>query len=64
VLRFCAAEKKGKELLPIILEIAQWSDSNLNDHLKDGAKPFVNKFKSDKEVFVQNMYTLFEKREV
>jgi DNA-binding HxlR family transcriptional regulator len=56
--------QKGKELLPIILEIAQWSDSNLNDHLKDGAKPFVNKFKSDKEVFVQNMYTLFEKREV
>ena len=55
--------QKGKELLPIILEIAQWSDRNLNDHLKDGAKPFVNKFKSNKEVFVQNMYALFDKRE-
>lgn len=55
--------QRGKELLPIILEIAQWSDNNLNDHLKDGAKPFVNKFKSDKEGFVQNMYVLFEKRE-
>ncbi|WBX75760.1 helix-turn-helix domain-containing protein [Tenacibaculum ovolyticum] len=55
--------QKGKELLPIILEIAQWSDNNLNDHLKDGAKPFVNKFKSNKEVFVENMYALFDKRE-
>ena len=55
--------QKGKELLPIIMEIAQWSDNNLNDHLQDGAKPFVSKFKSDKEEFVQNMYTLFEKRE-
>ncbi len=55
--------QRGKELLPIILEIAQWSDNNLNDHLKDGAKPFVNKFKSDKVGFVQNMYALFEKRE-
>lgn len=55
--------KKGKELLPIILEIAQWSDNNLNDHLKDGAKPFVNKFKSNKVEFVQNMYLLFENRE-
>lgn len=55
--------QKGKELLPIILEIAQWSDHNLNDHLKDGAKPFVNKFKSNKVEFVQNMYLLFESRE-
>lgn len=55
--------QKGKELLPIILEIAQWSDHNLNDHLKDGAKPFVNKFKSNKVEFVQNMYLMFENRE-
>ena len=55
--------QKGKELLPIILEIAQWSDNNLNDHLKDGAKPFVNKFKSNKESFIQNMYARFEKQE-
>jgi len=55
--------KKGQELLPIILEIAQWSDNNLNEHLKDGAKPFVNKFKSNREIFVQNMYALFDKRE-
>lgn len=55
--------QRGKELLPIILEIAQWSDTNLNDHLKDSAKPFVNKFKLNKEEFVQNMYALFEKRE-
>lgn len=55
--------QKGKELLPIILEIAQWSDNNLNDHLRDGAKPFVNKFKSNKSEFVQNMYLLFENRE-
>ena len=53
--------QKGKELLPIILEIAQWSDNNLNDHLKDGAKPFVNKFKSDKELFIENMYSMFDK---
>jgi len=55
--------QKGKELLPIILEIAQWSDNNLNDHLKDSAKPFVNKFKSNKDEFVKNMYLLFENRE-
>jgi len=55
--------QKGKELLPIILEIAQWSDNNLNNHLKDGAKPFVNKFKSNKDEFVQNMNMLFENRE-
>ncbi len=55
--------QKGKELLPIILEIAQWSDKNLNDHLKDGAKPFVYKFKLNKEVFVENMYALFNKRD-
>lgn len=55
--------QKGKELLPIILEIAQWSDNNLNDHLKDGAKPFVNKFKSNKVEFIQKMYLLFENRE-
>jgi len=55
--------QKGKELLPIILEIAQWSDNNLNDHLKDGAKPFVNKFKSNKEGFIQNMYAPLEKQE-
>ncbi|WP_299157728.1 helix-turn-helix domain-containing protein [uncultured Tenacibaculum sp.] len=54
--------KKGTELLPILLEIAQWSDKNLNDHLEDGAKPFVNKFKSNKEEFVQNMYALFKNR--
>ena len=53
--------QKGKELLPVILEIAQWSDNNLNDHLKDGAKPFVNKFKSDKELFIENMYSMFDK---
>ncbi len=56
--------QKGKELLPILLEIAQWSDHNLNDHLKDGAKPFVDKFKSNKGEFVQNMYALFENREM
>jgi DNA-binding HxlR family transcriptional regulator len=55
--------QKGKELLPIILEIAQWSHNNLNDHLKDGAKPFVNKFKSNKEGFIQNMYARLEKQE-
>lgn len=55
--------RKGKELLPILMEIAQWSDSHLNDHLKDGAKPFVNKFKSNKEEFIQNMYALYESRE-
>lgn len=55
--------QKGKELLPIILEIADWSDNNLNDHLKDGAKPFVNKFRSNKAEFIQNMYQLFESRE-
>ncbi|MFI0430537.1 winged helix-turn-helix transcriptional regulator [Mariniflexile sp. HMF6888] len=55
--------QKGQELLPIILEIAEWSDNNLNDHLKDGAKPFVNKFKSNKTEFVQKMYQLFENRE-
>lgn len=54
--------QKGKELLPIILEIALWSDSNLNDHLKDSAKSFVNKFKSNKEEFIHNMYALFEKK--
>jgi len=54
--------QKGKELLPIILEIAQWSDNNLNEHLKDGAKPFVNKFKSNKAGFIQNMYSLFDKQ--
>ncbi len=55
--------KKGQELLPIILEIAQWSDNNLNEHLKDGAKPFVNKFKSNKVGFVKNMYRYFTIRE-
>jgi DNA-binding HxlR family transcriptional regulator len=55
--------QKGKELLPILLEIAQWSDNNLNNHLKDEAKPFVNKFKSNKDVFVENMYALFDKRD-
>lgn len=55
--------QKGKELLPIILEIAQWSHNNLNDHLKDGAKPFVNKFKSNKESFIYNMYARFERQE-
>ncbi len=55
--------KKGRELLPIILEIAQWSDANINEHLKDGAKPFVNKFKLDKEAFIKNMYSLFDSRE-
>ncbi|MCF6359830.1 MAG: helix-turn-helix transcriptional regulator [Cyclobacteriaceae bacterium] len=54
--------QKGKELLPIILEIAQWSDNNLNDHLKDSAKPFVNKFKSNKDEFAKNMYLFFENR--
>ena len=52
--------KKGQELLPIILEIAQWSDNNLNEHLKDAAKPFVNSFKSNKAEFVKNMYHYFE----
>ena len=55
--------QKGRELLPILLEIAQWSDTNLNDHLEDGAKLFVNKFKSNKPEFIQNMYGLFEKRD-
>ena len=55
--------QKGKELLPIILEIAEWSDNNLNDHLKDSAKPFINKFKTNKEAFVKNMYSLFDQRE-
>lgn len=55
--------QKGMELLPILLEIAQWSDSNLNDHLKDSAKSFVNKFKSSKEEFIQNMYALYKSRE-
>ena len=55
--------QKGQELLPIILEIAQWSDNNLNEHLKDGAKPFVNKFKSNKVDFVKNMYHYFASRE-
>lgn len=55
--------QKGKELLPIILEIVQWSDKNLNNHLKDGAKPFVNKFKSNKEVFIESMYALLDKQE-
>ena len=54
--------QKGQELLPIILEIAQWSDNNLNEHLKDGAKPFVNKFKSNKDDFVKNMYQYFTTR--
>lgn len=54
--------QKGQELLPIILEIAQWSNNNLNEHLKGGARPFVNKFKSNKEAFVKNMYALFDKR--
>ncbi len=31
---------EGKELLPVILEIAQWSHNNLNGYLKDGAKLF------------------------
>jgi len=53
--------QRGIELLPILLEIAQWSDKNLNDHLKDSAKPFVSRFKSNKEEFVQGMYTHFEK---
>lgn len=55
--------KKGIELLPILLEIAQWSDTNLNDHLKNNAKSFVNKFKSNKEIFIQNMYALLENRD-
>ncbi len=55
--------KKGQELLPIILEIAQWSDKNLNEHLKDGAKPFVHKFKSNKDDFIKNMYHYFATRE-
>ncbi len=54
--------KKGKELLPILLEIADWSNTNLNDHLKDSAKPFVSKFKSNKEEFIKNMYHMFENR--
>ena len=54
--------QKGQELLPIILEIAQWSDNNLNEHLKDGAKPFVNKFKSNKDDFIKNMYQYFATR--
>ena len=54
--------QKGQELLPIILEIAQWSDTNLNEHLKDSAKPFVNKFKSNKDDFVKNMYQYFTTR--
>ncbi len=54
--------QKGKELLPILMEIAQWSDHNLNDHLQDGAKPFVNRFKSDKDGFVKGMYAMMEKR--
>ncbi len=54
--------QKGKELLPIILEIAQWSDQHLNDHLRGSAKPFVNKFKSNKADFVQNMYAMFDKQ--
>ncbi|MDO5971392.1 helix-turn-helix domain-containing protein [Flavivirga aquimarina] len=52
--------QKGTELLPILIEIAQWSDNNLNDHLKDEAKPFVNKFKSNKEEFVKSMYTFLK----
>ena len=55
--------KKGIELLPVLLEIAQWSDTNLNDHLKNNAKSFVNKFKSNKEIFIQNMYALLENRD-
>ncbi len=54
--------QRGQELLPIILEIAQWSDNNLNEHLKDGAKPFVNKFKSNKDDFIKNMYQYFATR--
>ncbi len=55
--------QKGRELLPVLLEIAEWSHNNLNDHLKDGAKPFVNRFKSNKEEFIQNMYAFFDKGE-
>ena len=55
--------QKGKELLPILLEIAEWSNQHLNEHLQDGAKPFVNKFKTDKNGFIQNMYALFKKQE-
>ena len=50
--------QRGKELLPIVMEIAIWSDNNLNEHLKDGAKPLVNKFKSNKEDFIKRMYAL------
>ena len=53
--------EKGVELLPILLEIAVWSDTHLNEHLKDEAKPFVNKFKSNKYLFIRNMYSLFKK---
>ena len=54
--------QKGQELLPVLLEIAQWSDNHLNDHLKDGAKSFVSRFNSNKERFIQNMYEFFGKR--
>jgi len=52
--------RRGQELLPILMEIAIWSDNHLNDHLKDGAKPMVSRFKSDKETFIKNMYNRLE----
>lgn len=52
--------KRGIELLPVLMEIVEWSDNNLNDHLKDGAKPFVNRFKSNKVEFIQKMYAHLE----
>ncbi len=54
---------KGKQLLPIILEIAQWSDANLDDHLKGGARSFVDSFRVNKEAYIGKMYAHFENRE-
>ena len=53
--------QKGKTLLPVILELMVWSDTHLNDHLKDGAKPVTDKFKANKTAFINHMYTVFEK---
>ncbi len=53
---------KGRELLPIILEIAQWAYSNLDVHMTKSAKPLVNKFRANKEEFILNMYAFLEKQ--
>ena len=52
--------QRGIELLPIVIEMILWSDSNLHNHISEGMKQLAVKIKKDKNGFVKNYTALLK----